>query len=146
MSSWAQFAANAVLVLHVAYVSFVVFGLLLTVLGGLLRWRWVRNFWFRLVHLTAIVIVVVEAWLAITCPLTTFENVLRQQAGMAAYEGDFIAIWLHELIFYDFPPWVFTTGYTAFGIAVVLTCFLVPPRRPRGRKGPTDAMPPLAPR
>jgi hypothetical protein len=46
--------ADAVLVLHAGVVLFVVAGLALTLVGGALRWRWVRNFWFRAAHLAAI--------------------------------------------------------------------------------------------
>lgn len=63
-------------------------------------------------------------------PLTTLENWLRKQAGMGAYEGDFIEIWLHSLLFFDFPSWVFAYGYTAFGMAVLLSAIVVPPRFP----------------
>lgn len=128
MSSGYQLAANGVLILHVGYVAFVVLGLLLILIGGLFRWRWVRNRWFRAVHLLAITIVVLESWLNITCPLTTLENWLRVKAGAETYEGDFIAIWLHSILFFDLPSWVFVYGYTAFGAAVLAGLILVPPR------------------
>ncbi|MBX3451388.1 MAG: DUF2784 domain-containing protein [Planctomycetaceae bacterium] len=128
MPSGYQLAANGVLILHVGYVAFVVLGLLLILVGGLFRWRWVRNRWFRAVHLLAITIVVLESWLNITCPLTTLENWLRVKAGAETYEGDFIAIWLHSILFFDLPPWVFVYGYTAFGAAVLAGLILVPPK------------------
>jgi len=128
MPSGYQLAANGVLILHVGYVAFVVLGLLLILIGGLFRWRWVRNPWFRAAHLLAISIVVLESWLNITCPLTTLENWLRVKAGAETYEGDFIAIWLHSILFFDLPPWVFVYGYTAFGAAVLAGLILVPPR------------------
>jgi hypothetical protein len=128
MPSGYQLAANGVLILHVGYVAFVVLGLLLILIGGLFRWRWVRNRWFRTVHLLAITIVVLESWLNITCPLTTLENWLRVKAGAETYEGDFIAIWLHSILFFDLPQWVFVYGYTAFGAAVLAGLILVPPR------------------
>lgn len=62
-----RLAANSVLLLHVGYVAFVVFGLLLVIAGGVFRWPWVRNFWFRTAHLLAITIVVAESWLGIVC-------------------------------------------------------------------------------
>ena len=75
-----------------------------------------------------IAIVVVEAWIGMTCPLTTWENWFRKKSGQHLYEGDFIAIWLHDLIFLQFPPWAFTCGYTLFGLAVLGTLWLSPPR------------------
>jgi hypothetical protein len=120
--------ANVILVLHVSYVSFVVLGLLLIWLGIACRWNWIRNPWFRGIHLTMILIVVLESWIGMTCPLTTWENWFRKQAGQNLYDGDFIAIWLHDLIFLELPQWAFTVGYSFFGLAVVATLWLAPPR------------------
>jgi hypothetical protein len=127
---WARVLANIVVAIHVAYVSFVVFGLAIIVVGLVLRWGWVRNFWFRTVHLAMIGIVVLESLAGIACPLTTWEKSLRTIGGQASAEGDFIASWMHRLIFFRADPWVFTSLYCLFGAAVVLTFVLGPPRRP----------------
>lgn len=121
--------ADAVLVTHLAFVGFVVIGLLLILLGGLRGWAWVRRPWFRRAHLAAIGLVVVQAWLGIICPLTTLEMFFREKAGDGTYQGTFIAHWLHRLLFFDAPPWVFTLCYTAFGIAVIASWWLVRPGR-----------------
>lgn len=131
-----QIAADLVLALHVAFVVFVILGLLLVVTGGLCRWRWVRNPWFRWFHLVSIGLVVAQAWLGVICPLTTWESALRARGGGAAYEGSFIAHWLERLLYFNAPPWVFTVCYTAFGLLVLTSWFLVPPakfRPPRKR-------------
>lgn len=122
--------ANAVLVLHVMIVLFIIGGLILTLVGGALRWRWVRNLVFRVLHLAAIGYVALEAWLGIVCPLTTLELWLRTRAGQTVYDGDFIAFWLRKLLFFEAPPWVFTAAYTAFGSLVLLGWMLVRPRLP----------------
>jgi hypothetical protein len=119
--------ADGVLVTHVAFVGFVVIGLALILLGGLRRWSWVRNRWFRRAHLAAIGLVVVQAWLGIICPLTTLEMFLREKAGDATYQGTFIAHWLHRLIFFEAPLWVFTVGYSVFALAVILSWWFVRP-------------------
>ena len=123
-----RLAADAVLVLHISYVSFVLVGFLLTVVGILARWQWIRNFWFRSLHLAAILLVAAESLLGVICPLTTWESELRKLAGQTAYRGDFIAQWLHDLLFIDAEPWVFTVCYTLFGLAVLATFVLAPPR------------------
>ena len=123
-------AADAILVLHFATVLFVVGGLVLIIVGNLFGWRWVNALWFRLVHLAAIAIVVAEAWLGITCPLTTLEMWLRAQsgAGIAAnYSESFIGHWLQRLLFYSAPAWVFVLAYTVFGALVVAVWFRFPP-------------------
>ena len=125
-----QTLANAVLIAHVVFILFVVAGLLLVIVGGGLRWNWVRNLQFRLVHLAAIVFVVIESWLGAACPLTTLELWLRRMAGQGFYDGDFIAFWFRRLFFFDAPAWVFTVGYSAFGILVVLGWLFYPPQLP----------------
>jgi len=121
-------AADAILLLHAIFVAFVVVGLLLIFIGKLRGWLWVRNPWFRLLHLVAISVVVVESWLGMICPLTIFEMELRSRAGDAVYSGSFISHWLAELLYYRLPPWVFIAGYTVFGVIVVVSWFWVRPR------------------
>ena len=77
--------ADLVVVAHFAYVLFVILGLLAVLIGRFLGWNWTRKFWFRAVHLAMIAIVVAEAWMGITCPLTNWENSLRALAGKAAW-------------------------------------------------------------
>lgn len=121
--------ADAVLVLHVAIVLFVVGGLVLIVGGNLAGWRWVNHWWLRLAHLAAIGTVVAEAWMGITCPLTTWEIALRRAAGQDGYAGGFLQHWLHRLLYWDAPAWVFTLAYTLFGLAVAWAWWRWPPRR-----------------
>ena len=133
-----RFLADLVVVLHAAYVAVVVFALVAIVLGTVLRWRWVRNFWFRSIHFLMIAVVVAQSLLGVICPLTTLENRLRRTAGETVYDGSFIGHWAHELLFMDTPDWVFTLCYCLFG-AVVLACFwLCPPRWPWSRSVPSS--------
>jgi hypothetical protein len=121
--------ADAVVVLHATYVWFVILGQLAIVIGMVLRWKWIRNMTFRVTHLAAILIVVLEAWWGFTCPLTTWERHLRELSGEATYQGDFIANWVHNTLFYTAPSWVFTVCYSGFGALVLLSFILAPPRR-----------------
>ena len=121
--------ANSVVALHVAYVAFVVLGLAAILIGGAAGWRWVRNLWFRAAHLAAIALVLFESLAGIACPLTTLENSLRARAGQPRYAGAFIGYWLDRLIFFSAPGWVFIALYATFTLAVILTFWLVPPRR-----------------
>jgi len=127
---WARILADLVVVSHALFVAFVVFGMLAIVVGLVLGWGWVRNFWFRTLHLAAIAVVTAEAMMGVDCPLTVLENDLRQQAGQATYPGAFIGYWAHRLIFFEGEPWMFTLGYSLFGLAVVGAFLLGPPRWP----------------
>lgn len=124
--------ADITLLVHFAIVLFVVGGLLLIVLGNVMSWLWVNTTWFRALHLLAILIVVAESLLGIECPLTTLENWLRIQAGQGVYQGSFIQFWVHQVMFYSAPGWVFATVYAAFAALVVAAWWRWPPRRSGG--------------
>jgi hypothetical protein len=81
--------ADFVLVVHAAFLAFVVF-------GGLLVF-WKR--WMIYLHLPALIwgaLVVAMGWI---CPLTPLENTLRQLAGQASYGGGFIEHYLLAAIY-----------------------------------------------
>lgn len=122
-------AADAILVVHSLFVSFVVLGLVLILVGKLWSWSWVHNFWLRIAHLVAIGIVVLQSWFGVICPLTVWEMVLRTKAGDAVYTGSFIAHWIGQLLYYQAPAWVFGVVYTLFGALVIVSWFWVRPQR-----------------
>jgi hypothetical protein len=122
-------AADALLVIHVLFVVFVILGLLLIYVGKLRNWSWVRNMGLRVAHLCAVGIVVVQSWLGIVCPLTIWEMRFREKAGDVVYSGSFIAHWLEPLLYYQAPDWVFVVVYTTFGALVLASWFVVRPGR-----------------
>ena len=75
-----QRLADVVLLTHVGFVVFVVF-------GGVAVLRWPRLAW---VHLPAVVWGVLIEFAGWICPLTPLENALRQEGGQGAYAGGFI--------------------------------------------------------
>lgn len=121
--------ADAIVALHVAYVSYVVLGQLAIWLGLALRWRWVRNPWFRWTHLVMIAIVGLEALFDITCPLTRWEENVRRLVGQPTTGESFLGRILHNLIFVDWPPAVVNGLHIAFALLVLGTFVLAPPRR-----------------
>jgi hypothetical protein len=104
---------------------FVVAGLPLVWIGKAAGWRWVRHFGFRATHLGAILFVSAEALAGVWCPLTLWEDALRGTAP----DKSFVARWIHALLFYDLPAWVFTTAYFSFATLVALTWWRIPPQR-----------------
>lgn len=125
---WKGFA-DIVLAVHAAYIVFVVGGQALIFMGWIRGWEWARSRVFRLVHLMAIGLVMLEAWLGVRCPLTTLENFLRSRAGVDGYQSSFVVHWLRWVIFYTAPEWIFTLIYTVFTVLVILTWLAYPPRR-----------------
>ncbi|MFK7777855.1 MAG: DUF2784 domain-containing protein [Gimesia sp.] len=124
-----KLGADFTVVIHFAFVLFVLLGQIFITIGVLTGWGWIRNFKFRVIHLTAILFVVFESLTGIICPLTTLEKWLRNNAGEANYQGDFIATFVHDTLFMTAEPWVFTLCYSLFGLFVLATFFLAPPRR-----------------
>jgi len=122
-------AADMVLTLHVLFVAFVVVGLVFIFVGWSGNWRWVRNRRFRILHLVAIAVVVIQSWVGVLCPLTKIEMALRQRAGDTTYSGAFIAHWLENILYYRAPAWVFVVCYTMFGALVVASWYWVRPDR-----------------
>jgi hypothetical protein len=125
--------ADLIVAIHFGYVAFVLVGQVLILIGLWRGWRWVRNWWFRVLHLVAISIVALEAVFNIACPLTTWEQRLRVMAGEEVSHGTFIGDLLHNLIFVDGPPWAFTAAYVTFAAIVVATFVFAPPRRKGNR-------------
>ena len=129
MSILYRLAADLTVVFHMSYAMFIVAGQILILVGAIGKWQWIRNVWFRSIHLTIIAIVVAESFLGIVCPLTTLEKWLRRQAGQTSYQGDFLARWVHDLLFVELSPATLTAAYTLFGLLVAATFWLAPPRR-----------------
>lgn len=118
-------SADFVLILHLLYVVFVVGSLPVIWLGAWFKRSFVRNTWFRYSHLAAILFVVAESLLGIVCPLTVWENTLRQVES----EASFIQHWLHRILFYNVAESVLTVIYILFAALVALTFKWVPPKR-----------------
>lgn len=135
MAGFYSLMADAVVAVHAAYVLVVVGLQILVPIGAVRGWKWVRNFTLRAIHLAMIALVVAESLAALACPLTSLEAWLRAQAGRPVAHGSFIGRWAHALLFFDLPTWVFTLGYALFGLAVLATFLLIPPRWPWKNSG-----------
>jgi hypothetical protein len=108
----ARLLADAVVVLHLAFVAFAVAASLLV-----LRWRWVA-----LPHLAALAWAAYVEFSGRICPLTPLENALRAAAGTGAYQGGFVEHYLLPMLY---PAaltrelqWVLGAGLLAFNAAV----------------------------
>ena len=121
--------ADIIVTIHFLYVSFIIGGLLSVWVGAFFKWQWIRNFWFRILHLAAIGFVAAESVFGIICPLTEWENNLRRSTG-GTYHESFIQHWVHKLLFYQAPEIVFTVSYILFTLLVMASLVWIRPRRP----------------
>jgi hypothetical protein len=103
----ARIAADGVVLAHLAFILFVL-------AGGLLVWRWPRLAWL---HIPALIWGVAVQWMALICPLTPLENVLRRTAGEADYHGGFVERYLLPLIY---PAGLTADTQLLLGVVVIV--------------------------
>jgi len=115
--------ADLVLMIHFLYVLFVVGSLPVIWLGAWFKLTFVKNRWFRYLHLAAILFVVVESLMGAVCPLTVWENSLRQ----VEMDASFLQYWIHQVMFYNISETALTGVYVLFAGLVAATFKWVPP-------------------
>ena len=86
---WYRLLADATAIAHFAFVLFVAF-------GGLLVLRWRRLAWIHLPCAIWGALIEVGNWV---CPLTSYENLFRERAGLQGYGDDFIAHYIFNTIY-----------------------------------------------
>lgn len=120
------------LVVHLAFVLFVV-------LGGLLVLRWPRLAW---VHIPVALYGAAIEFIGFICPLTPLENSLRRRGGEAGYEGGFIEHYITAALY---PTGLTREIQLALGVAVLalngIVYWVVLRRRPTGRRASTGTVP-----
>lgn len=102
-----RLAADAVLLLHLGFIVFAIFGGLAVIARPRVAW----------LHLPAMAW---ATWVVVAnqaCPLTAIENGFRHSAGQAGYENGFIEHYLLPLIY---PPGLTTSQQTAIGIVFAI--------------------------
>jgi hypothetical protein len=87
-------AADVIVLLHLAFIMFVVF-------GGVLALKWRRVMWLHIPAAIWGALIEMAGWI---CPLTPIENSLRIAGGAPSYSGGFIE---HYIV-----PIVYPTGLT----------------------------------
>jgi polyferredoxin len=122
----ARMLADAILLVHAAFVLFVAGGLVAVWIGVARGEAWARNRAFRIAHLAAIAFVAGESLLGIACPLTIWEDALR---GRDPGAESFVGRAVRAALYWDLPEAVFTAAYVAFALLVAWTWWRWPPRR-----------------
>ena len=118
-----RFGADAVLVLHFAFVLFVIF-------GGVLALRWPRLAW---VHIPVALYGATIEFVGFICPLTPLENSLRRAGGEAGYAGGFIDHYITATLY---PSGLTRSIQLVLGVAVLSLNAIIYTlwwRRKRGR-------------
>lgn len=124
MTTLCEILADFLMLAHAGYSLFLVGGLVLMVAGMILGWRWTRGRWFRLLYLSATILLVARVWTGIPCPFSVAEDGLRRNTTGSCPLGIEFHASLHRLAFRRNDPRQFASTTTVFG-TVVLATFLL---------------------
>ena len=102
-----RLAADVVVVLHLGFVLFVVF-------GGFVALRWPKVAWVHLPVAIYGALIELVGWI---CPLTPLENQLRRAAGESGYEGGFVEHYLLPILY---PGNLTPTVQIVLGLLVIV--------------------------
>jgi hypothetical protein len=109
-----RLAADLTVVVHLAFVAFLL-------AGGYLTWRWPHL--LRL-HIPAVAISAGLALAGLDCPLTDAETWLRRRAGDAPYRDGFVAHYLVRPLHPGGMTPTISVGLRVFTVAVVAVAYL----------------------
>jgi hypothetical protein len=101
--------AVTVLVLHLLWIVWVIGGIFFTR-------QHPRLGWFHIASLVYSAVIEIGPW---PCPLTLVEQWLWSKAGIASYQGSFIAHYLEAIVYPEIPAAVLTWGGSAFCLVVL---------------------------
>lgn len=114
---WYQVAADFLMVFHLLFIVFVIF-------GGILVTRWL---WLAILHVPAVtwgVLVEINNWV---CVLTPWENQLRKLAGQEGYPGGFVEHYIAPVIYPGglTPGMQFTMGVSLLTINIFVYGYIL---------------------
>ncbi|KAB1441638.1 DUF2784 domain-containing protein [Pseudodesulfovibrio senegalensis] len=121
--------ADVLLAFHVLLAAFNALSLPLIWLGAWRGWRFVRNPWFRWLHVALMGFVLAETLLGLTCPLTLWEAQLRGSQPMP--QRGMISRLMESIVFCSCPAWSFMVAYGLFFGLILFTLWRIPPRTRR---------------
>ncbi len=108
-------AADAVVVLHLFWIVFLI-------LGALPGRRWVWAQWMHLASLAFSIALQIFGWI---CPLTYLEIWLRTLGGAQPYEGTFIRHYVEQIVYAEIPRGALLVS-TLIVVALSLWLYLRP--------------------
>ena len=99
--------SEIVLLLHFSIFLFMILSFILIPYGYFQKWEWVKNIYFRSIHLILMGIILIETILGFMCPLTILENFLRADKKI---DNIFSKI-IHQIMYWDFTNYQFIILY-----------------------------------
>ena len=117
--------ADFILFIHLIIAIFISAGMVIFPIGGLMSWRWCKNFSLRLTHLGLIVVVFIETLIGVNCPLTVVENYLRAQDTHQSFIGSLMS----NTLYWNMSEALFFHLYGICVVWVLILWILFPPSK-----------------
>ena len=115
--------SEIVLLFHFCIFLFMVLSFFLIPLGYNQKWEWVKNRYYRLIHLILMGIIFIETILGFMCPLTILENFLRNDIKI----NNKITQIIHQIMYWDLPTYQFIILYLLSLLYLIFLWFFFKP-------------------
>ena len=115
--------SEIVLLFHFCVFLFMVLSFFLIPYGYYQKWEWVKNRYYRLIHLILMGIIFIEAILGFMCPLTILENFLRNDIEI----NNKITQIIHQVMYWDLPTNQFIILYLLSLLYLIFLWFFFKP-------------------
>ncbi|HVN72632.1 MAG TPA: DUF2784 domain-containing protein [Desulfomonilia bacterium] len=107
-----QILADGVVLLHLGFIIFVIFGGIFIVFQS-------KVLWF---HIPCVIWGILVELIGFICPLTPLENYMRIHAGRSPYSGDFVIHYIEPVIY---PEGLTRELQIVMGLLVILFNFFI---------------------
>ena len=115
--------SEIVLLFHFCIFLFILLSFFLIPFGYYQKWKWVKNKYYRLIHLVLMGIIFIETILGFMCPLTILENFLRNDIEV---DNNLTQI-IHQIMYWNLPNYQFIILYIlSFSYLIFLWFFFKP--------------------
>ena len=117
------FFSEIVLLFHFCIFLFMILSFFLIPLGYYKKWKWVKNKYYRLIHLVLMGIILIETILGFMCPLTMLENFLRNNIEI----NNKITQIIHQIMYWDLSTYQFIILYLLSLLYLIFLWFFFKP-------------------
>ena len=115
--------SELVLLFNFCIFLFMILSFFLIPLGYYQKWEWVKNKYYRLIHLILMGIIFIETILGFMCPLTVLENFLRNNIEI----NNKITQIIHQIMYWDLPTYQFIILYLLSFLYLIFLWFFFKP-------------------
>ena len=115
--------SEIVLLFHFCIFLFMVLSFFLIPLGYYHKWEWVKNRYYRLIHIILMGIIFIETILGFMCPLTILEKFLRNDIEI----NNKITQIIHQVMYWDLPTYQFIILYLLSLLYLIFLWFFFKP-------------------